>query len=296
MRGQSNLAIPLVRHVEVPVTRHFSPDDSAIETAMRDLLGHGPVAEAAAYHLDTGGARVRARLAWDAATELAMTPVVATACAAAVELLHNASLVPDDLQERDETRRGRPAVWRKFGPAAAICVGDLMISAAYASLAAHPDPARAMSLMHDAVAHTARGQALDLRACPTDIAGYRAIAAAKTGPLLALPVRLALCAAGARGDEIAETVGARLAVAYQALDDIADRDADIAAGRVNICAIHEAHGASRAQADHQVRALARSALDDASICASRLPAGVDRAYRNLADRLASALTEVSDAA
>lgn len=278
------------------MTRHLSLDDSAIETAMRDLLGHGPVADAAAYHLDTGGARVRARLAWDAATELGLTQVVATACAAAVELVHNASLVHDDLQERDETRRGRPAVWRKFGPAAAICVGDLMISAAYASLAAHPHPARAISLMHDAVAYTARGQSMDLQAHPTDIAGYRAIAAAKTGPLLALPVRLALCAAGASGDAIAQTVGASLAIAYQTLDDIADRDADIAAARVNICAIYETLGSSPVAAARQASAEAQSAMDDACAHAMRLPAGVDRAYRNLADRLVGALTEISDAA
>lgn len=278
------------------MTRHLSLDNSAIETAMRDLLGHGPVATAAAYHLDTGGARVRARLAWDAATALALPPVVATACAAAVELVHNASLVHDDLQEQDDIRRGRPAVWRKFGPGAAICAGDLMISAAYASLAAHPDPRRAISLMHDAVAHTARGQALDLQAHPTDIAGYRAIAAAKTGPLLALPVRLALCAAGASGDAIAETVGARFAVAYQALDDIADRGADIAAARVNICAIYETLGSSPVAAARRANAEAQSALDDACAHATRLPAGVDRAYRNLADRLVSALTEISDAA
>jgi geranylgeranyl diphosphate synthase type II len=263
---------------------------------MRDMLGHGPVADAAAYHLDTGGARVRSRLACDAAAALALTPAVATACAAAVELLHNASLVHDDVQEQDDTRRGRPAVWRKFGPAAAICVGDLMISAAYASLAAHPDPARAIARMHDAIASTARGQTQDLQASPTDVVGYRSIAAAKTGPLLALPVQLALCAAGAHGEDIAETVGARFAVAYQALDDIADRDADLAAGRINICTIFEAHGASPAQAAQHARALARSALDDACTHAAWLPAGVDRAYRNLADRLDSALTEVSDAA
>lgn len=42
------------------MTWHLPPDDRAIETAMRDLLGHGPVVIAAAYHLDTGGARLPA--------------------------------------------------------------------------------------------------------------------------------------------------------------------------------------------------------------------------------------------
>ena len=54
--------------------------------------------------------------------------------AASAELLHNASLVHDDLQDQDGMRRGAPAVWKKYGSNVAICTGDLMLSAAYAAL------------------------------------------------------------------------------------------------------------------------------------------------------------------
>ena len=77
----------------------------------------------------TGGGRVRAKLGLEAAEILNLDDPGRLACACGPELLHNASLVHDDLQDRDETRRGHPAVWRRFGPAAAISIGDLMISA-----------------------------------------------------------------------------------------------------------------------------------------------------------------------
>lgn len=273
-----------------------TPDDSAFETVMRDLLGHGPVADAAVYHLDTGGSRVRAGLACDAAAALGLDRAVATACAVASELLHNASLVHDDIQERDDTRRGKPAVWRRFGPAAAICVGDLMISAAYGSLAAHPDPSPAIAIMHDAVSETVRGQSRDMQSSITTLEDYRALAAAKTGPLLALPVRLALCAARLPGDARAAEMGARMAVAYQARDDLDDLDADLAAGRANLCTLLEHLGHAPEHAAFAARAEARRALRDVRQLSTGLPADAGVAYRNLADRLDSALTEVSDAA
>lgn len=278
------------------MTVQLCPDDQAIETLMRDLLGSGPVADAAAYHLNGGGGRIRARLALDAAAGLDLDNTAALSCAAGSELLHNASLVHDDVQEADEMRRNRPAVWQKFNVATAICVGDLMISAAYGSLAAHPNPARAIKIMHDAITQTAQGQSEDLRACAGSLEEYRSIASAKTGPLLSLPVSLALSAAGAPGDETATAIGVRLAIAYQMLDDIEDREADIAAGSVNICRILETECASSIQAVNQARCEARAALKDSRRLAAKLPAGAGLAYCNLVDRLDSAFQELSHAA
>lgn len=268
----------------------------AVEKMMRSLLGGGPVALAANYHLDGGGARTRTALALDAARALMLGPSTAMSCACATELLHNASLVHDDVQERDDTRRGKLALWRRFDVAAAICAGDLMISAAFASLAAHPDPASALILMHGAISDTAHGQADDLKAQIASLADYRAMVAAKTGPLLALPVRLALCAARAPGDELAAEVGRKMAVAYQALDDLNDITADRAAGRVNICTVLEADGWSRFEATMGARAEAISALNLARGLAAQLPHNVGAAFCSLADRLDSALTEFSYAA
>ena len=260
-----------------------------------ELLGSGPVAEAAIYHLDNGGGRARARMALDAASGMASGRCCG-ACAGAVELLHNASLVHDDLQESDATRRGRPAVWRRFDAGLAICAGDLMISAAFACLAEHPDPAKAITAAHQAVATTARGQACDLRARPATIADYRVLAAEKTGPLLALPVRLALFGGGTSGDDDAVQAGHALAIAYQVLDDLNDLDADRAMGRANLCTLLEDSGCTPANSIAKARGEALSALDRARSFASLLPPGAARAFCNLADRLDSDLTEISHAA
>lgn len=272
------------------------PNLGLVVQTMRHLLGDGPVSVAARYHLDSGGSRARALLALDAATALGLDPAVGVSCACASELLHNASLVHDDVQERDAVRRGRPALWRRFDAATAICAGDLMISAAFASIAAHPDPAAALILMHNAVAVTARGQADDIGAQAASLDQYRVLAAAKTGPLLALPVRLALCAARAPGDAIAVGVGRKLAVAYQTIDDLQDRAADTAAGRVNICTVLEAGGISPDQVAVLARGEAYLALTEARVVANRLPHTVGTAFCNLADRLDSALRVFSHAA
>jgi geranylgeranyl diphosphate synthase type II len=278
------------------VTVGWNANDAPIEAAMRDLLGDGPVASVAVYHLESGGSRTRATLALDTAAVLGLDIATGQACACAAELLHNASLVHDDLQDRDPVRRGHPSVWHAFDEAAALCAGDLMISAAYASLAGHPAPARAITLLHQAVAETARGQAADLAANVTSVAEYRALVAEKTGPLMALPVRLALCAARLPGGDVVKRLGRKLSIAYQMLDDLHDRDADRAAGRVNICTILEAGGLTPAQARDAARHAAKDALTEARELARTLPHGAGSAYRTLVDRLDGALTEHSHAA
>lgn len=272
------------------------PDLEFIEAAMTTELGEGPVAAAAAYHLKAGGGRIRAMLALEAGVGLVVDRSSVVACACAAELLHNASLIHDDVQEQDRSRRGRPALWHEFDVATAICAGDLMISAAYASLAGHPSAGSALKLMHEAVSLTARGQSEDMTGEIRTLSQYHDLVAAKTAPLLALPVRLVLCAAGPADDRTAVDASRHLAVAYQALDDLNDRDADRAEGRVNLCTLFEARGASPSDAAQMARVEAMSALGRARTVALQTPRDAGRAFLNLADRLDSALTEFSHAA
>lgn len=253
------------------------------------------VADAARYHFSTGGARVRARLGLGAAVALNLSPQASLACAIAPELLHNASLVHDDLQDGDDMRRDKPSVWSRFGKDIAICTGDLLISAAYVAIATHPNPAAALWAMHDAVSFTIAGQTQDCRTTQPTPEAYVNIAANKSGPLLALPIRLALIAAGAPGQDIAFHVGRALAVAYQTLDDIGDRTADLANGSTNICLSLEALGHSPALAQIIVTARAREALKSARRDADALPHGVGTPFLALADRLESHLKDLSHA-
>ena len=82
------------------------------------------------YHFAKPGQQLRARLALSASAALRVPAASALELAAACELLHNASLVHDDLQDRDETRRGQPAIWSLFGEDQAVNVGDYLLTRA----------------------------------------------------------------------------------------------------------------------------------------------------------------------
>jgi len=220
-----------------------------VEQRMRELvlLHPGQAAEAATQHLSAGGSRVRAHLALHACRALAVPDHASTAIAAACELLHNASLVHDDLQDRDAQRRGQDAVWRTYGDATAICCGDLLLSAAYGALiGTGPMAGALLEAMHRRVSAVIRGQCSDLAQRGRRLAcleTYEQVAAAKSAPLLVLPLELALRYAG-RGDavEFAADAGALFAVGYQAADDLDDVDRDAINEELNIVAVLAARG------------------------------------------------------
>jgi len=190
---------------------------------------------AACYHLATGGQRVRARLALHAGSCLGLTPADSQTLAATCELLHNASLIHDDLHDRDIHRRGQFSVWHKFGDDVAICAGDLLLSASYLALSQLTQVARLpvlFALMHKRISSAIRGQCADLKQ-PTHrvatIEDFKNIALIKSGALLSLPTELALLAAGenmALGQ--AQQAAESFAIAYQIYDDLLDVEMDAA--------------------------------------------------------------------
>ena len=91
--------------------------------------------EPSCFHLASGGSRTRAKLCIEAGLALQLHAKTIIALASSIELLHNASLIHDDLQDADATRRGRQSVWKKYGKSHAVCAGDVMIAAAFGSLA-----------------------------------------------------------------------------------------------------------------------------------------------------------------
>lgn len=90
--------------------------------------------EMCSYHLATGGKRLRALLPLLAAERLGTDPARLRPFAAACEMLHNATLVHDDLQDGDTMRRGHPTVWKRWSAAQAINLGDAMFYWAFAVL------------------------------------------------------------------------------------------------------------------------------------------------------------------
>lgn len=147
--------------------------------------------------------------------------------AVALELVHNFSLVHDDIQDRDEFRRGRPTAWKVFGDGQAINAGDaLLVLAMRTALSADlPDSARlaAQEALFSATWRMIEGQVLDLAAegQALGVEGYLSLARRKTGALLGCAFVLGAIAAG-RPDlqGLSQALGEELGLAFQIGDDI----------------------------------------------------------------------------
>lgn len=269
-----------------------------VEQLMFELVlqGMGDAGKATAHHLSAGGARVRARLALHAGRALGLPEPESIAIAAACELLHNASLVHDDLQDRDEERRGQVAVWRKYGDAVAICVGDLLLSAAYGALGMVGAKATGLSIrMHRRIGEVIHGQCADLAlqgGANTSLENYERVASAKSAPLLVLPLELALTLASREeAVEAAAVAGSLFAIGYQIADDLEDAAQDAMNQELNIVSVLAAFGEV---APHQrARDLAILRFQQAHAAATGLPSGSGELLATQAtlraDRLAHAL-------
>ena len=235
----------LTDHVPTPASNKHETDGlTQVEARMRlalhldrpiNPLGPADVTRVAAYHLQSGGQRVRARLALAAAQALGLSEEDAVCIATCAELLHNASLIHDDIQDCDPMRRGQLAVWSKYGTNMAICCGDYMLSAAYGVLSTFSQslflPAL-LTLVHERTVTAIDGQCADLSLRPEQpdaMARYIQIAKAKSGALLSLPLELVLLATG-QTESLALTRHAceNFAVSYQIYDDLQDALADSA--------------------------------------------------------------------
>ena len=257
-------------------------------------------ARAAVGHLAAGGQRVRARLALGAGVALDLASQDSIALAATAELLHNASLVHDDLQDREILRRGNPTVWAAYGDEVAICTGDLLLSAAYGALAAISDTRLLpdlITLVHARTALVVRGQCAEFSAKGqqvTDMAVYERIAVGKSGALLSLPLELALAAAGEKkwmgeARRAAEAFG----IGYQIMDDMEDVESDAARAdgprAVNALLVLRAAGHGL-NAKAVAREIGLRHLHTAITLADRLPNGAGAFLRCLALALCQRLS------
>jgi len=191
--------------------------------------GHPPRLAAAVRHaVFPAGARIRPQLCLAVARACGMDdPELAQAAATAVELLHCASLVHDDLPCFDDApiRRGQPSVQRAFGERLAVLAGDALIVLAFQALAsgAARSPHRLAALVATLASGVglpsgiAAGQAWESEPA-VDLGRYHR---AKTGALFVASTMAGALAAGTDAEGW-EPLGACLGEAYQAADDIRD--------------------------------------------------------------------------
>ena len=191
--------------------------DELEERLRRAVRGRGLVAEVSTEALSAGGKRLRPLLVFLAAVPGREPPLAA---GVAVELVHMATLVHDDLIDGAEYRRGRASAWSAHGSDAARAAGDYLFARAFAELAAAGDP-REIELLAGAALCLARGEALQRRQThdpATTIEAYLERCALKTGKLFEAAC---LLGGGAERTELG-AFGAALGIAFQITDDILD--------------------------------------------------------------------------
>src|SRR5262249_53556616 len=135
-----------------------------VEVDLAASVAHAPgaTARAGAETLEAGGKRLRPLLAFHAAPRAARRGDGVAAAAVAVELVHMATLVHDDVLDAAPLRRGHPTVWATHGPALARATGDYLFARAFAVLTSTGDPA-AVALLASAALDMARGETMQAR-------------------------------------------------------------------------------------------------------------------------------------
>ncbi|MGA9860399.1 MAG: polyprenyl synthetase family protein [Solirubrobacteraceae bacterium] len=223
----------------------------ALEQRLQELAtGHGPeLGRHAGDTIAAGGKRLRPLLLFLSAGAPPPESDVLLRCAVAVELVHSATLVHDDVLDGSPLRRGRPTVMAAGGRLAATATGDLLFSRAFSELARTGSTA-AVTVLSRASSELAAGELMQRADAwrVVDTERYLERCRLKTGVLFRAACELgALAGEGPDGESVPALAdfGERIGVAFQLLDDVLDvsgppertgkpQGADLLDGTVNL--------------------------------------------------------------
>lgn len=190
----------------------------------------GALGRACAATLAAGGKRVRPLLTLLSARRDADLLEPVQRAAAAVELLHMATLVHDDVLDRAVLRRGRPTVAQEFGVEVAVSAGNYLLARAFRELVGAGDPA-AVDVLSATAVGLSEGEVLqrdEAHDVTVSEAAYQRRCERKTADLFAAAARLGAMLSGA-GPAVAAALaeyGRLIGLAFQVFDDILDFSAD----------------------------------------------------------------------
>lgn len=208
----------------------FDDLKAVVEATLDEVLpkeGERPAefSEAMRYAVGSGGKRVRPMICLASAMAVGGKAEDARYPAAAIEILHNYTLVHDDLpaMDNDVERRGRPTVWKKFGEANAVLVGDALQALACKVVAKAPrNVAQIVEALGEAGVGVVQGQVEDIAA--TKDVDF--IYTHKTADLFVAAAVMGGLAAGGGAEDIARLreFALNLGLAFQYEDDLLDGD------------------------------------------------------------------------
>lgn len=209
----------------------LAPDMEAVNTLILDHLGSDvPMAQEIASGLITaGGKRIRPLLTLAFGKIMGAPDNAVRMMAAAVEFIHSATLLHDDVVDESDLRRGQPSARAMFGNSAPILVGDFLFARAF-ELMVKADNLPALSLLARTAGDIAQGEVLQLSVKGVLSAGvdtYYKIIEAKTAVLFAASTQVpAILAAQDKAEEAARAYGIHLGLAFQIMDDVLDYAAE----------------------------------------------------------------------
>lgn len=211
--------------IEAALRREFEGETSELGAAGRYVMGWE---DADGAPLATGGKRIRPALCLFAAQAVGGDANGALPGAVAIELVHNFSLVHDEIQDEDRVRHSRPTMFARVGAGQAINVGDYLFTRAISALVRGEGGSErrmeALAVLNHAIERMIGGQWLDIAfesRNDVTVDEYLRMVAGKTGALLAAPLEIGAILAGAPA-ELSHALGewgACVGAAFQAQDD-----------------------------------------------------------------------------
>jgi geranylgeranyl diphosphate synthase type I len=276
------MAIDFMHRIDVLREKHLTDVMDLLDRTVGEVSPAGSsLVEMTRYHLSTGGKRLRALLPLATAEALGVDAARLVPFAASCEILHNATLVHDDLQDGDTVRRGLPTIWAKFGDARAINLGDAMLYYTLALSRKLEGTAEQRERLNDRIVRETirvidgqeREFLLQTMERPSE-SDYFAMVEGKTSGLFALPVAGAalFCGASTEIVEALERATGHLGVLFQIQDDVLDlygdkgrdkKGSDVGEGKISILVVHALANAPEADASW-LRALLRRERDEVS--------------------------------
>ncbi|HVZ99052.1 MAG TPA: polyprenyl synthetase family protein [Caulobacterales bacterium] len=206
----------------------LTEDLAAVEAVIHDRMTSpvGVIPNLAAHLVDAGGKRIRPMITLASARLLGGGGDAARKLAAAVEFIHSATLLHDDVVDDGGMRRGKKSANRVWGNSASVLVGDFLFARSF-NLMVESGDLMVLDILARAASVIAEGEVMQLAAAndaDTTRERYMQIISAKTAALFAAAAKAGAVVAGRPGAEAEalETYGRELGLAFQLVDDALD--------------------------------------------------------------------------